>query len=135
VAAPVTRPLAILRGPLEDLLADPAHATAESAYCQVTLTDTERPRGAMERLRARFPHTLMLAFEPAGAPTALRDYTSRVRGRSDLDVCCDFVQHVRGGTGPSEAERDLLEQAVEAVRGGDAESVRPAAVRRDSGAA
>jgi exonuclease SbcD len=135
VAAPVTRPLAILRGPLEELLADPAHATAESAYCQVTLTDTVRPRAAMERLRARFPHTLMLAFEPAGAPTALRDYTSRVRGRSDLDVCCDFVQHVRGGNGPTEAERALLEQALEAVRDGDAESVRPAAVRRESGAA
>ena len=52
----------------------------------------------MERLRGRFPHTLMLAFEPEGAATPLRDYTARVRGRSDLDVCCDFVQHVRGGS-------------------------------------
>jgi exonuclease SbcD len=138
VAAPVTRPLAILRGSLEELLADPAHAAAEAAYCQVTLTDTARPRAAMERLRTRFPHTLMLAFEPEDTPTSLRDYTSRVRGRSDLDVCCDFVQHVRGGTPPTDDERVLLRLAVEAVRDGDAESVRPAtrpAARDDSGAA
>ena len=92
----------------------------------------------MERLRIRFPHTLMLAFEPEGAPTSLRDYTSRVRGRSDLDVCCDFVQHVRGGAPPTDDERALLQLALEAVRDGDAESVRPAArpaARGDSGAA
>jgi exonuclease SbcD len=139
VPAPVTRPLAILRGSLDELLADPAHVAAESAYCQVTLTDVERPRAAMERLRGRFPHTLMLAFEPEGAATPLRDYSARVRGRSDLDVCCDFVRHVRGGRGPSEQERELLQQALEAVRDGDAEAVRPARTdrqsRRDSGAA
>jgi exonuclease SbcD len=127
VPAPVTRPLAVLRGPLPELLADPALASAEGAYCQVTLTDAERPRSAMERVRARFPHTLMLSFEPEGVPTALRDYTSRVRGRSDLDICCDFVRHVRGGAQPTEEERALLEQALEAVRDGDAESARPAA--------
>jgi exonuclease SbcD len=135
VPAPVTRPLAILRGSLEDLLADPAHAAAESAYCQVTLTDSERPRSAMERIRTRFPHTLMLSFEPEGAATSLRDYTSRVRGRSDLDVCCDFLEHVRGGSPATEAERALLQQAVEAVRDGDAETARPAPARRDVGAA
>jgi DNA repair protein SbcD/Mre11 len=138
VPAPVTRPLVILRGPLEQLLADPAHEAAEAAYCQVTLTDAERPRAAMERLRMRFPHTLMLSFEPEGAATSLRDYTSRVRGRNDLDVCCDFVQHVRGGTAATQAERDLLQQSLEAVRDGDAESVRPDSsrpARRDAGAA
>jgi len=139
VAAPVTRPLAILRGRLDDLLADPMHEGAETAYCQVTLTDTERPRAAMDRLRSRFPHTLMLTFEPEGAATSLRDYTSRVRGRSDLDVCCDFVEHVRGGSPATVAERDLLQQALEAARDGDAETARPdtrrGPARRDAGAA
>jgi exonuclease SbcD len=127
VPAPVTRPLAVLRGPLPELLADPSLAGAEASYCQVTLTDAERPRSAMERVRARFPHTLMLSFEPEGVPTTLRDYASRVRGRSDLDICCDFVRHVRGGAQPTEEERVLLEQALEAVRDGDAEAPRPAA--------
>ncbi len=126
VPAPVTRPLAVLRGTLDELLADASLTAAEAAYCQVTLTDAARPRSAMERIRARFPHTLMLAFEPEGLPTALRDYTSRVRGRSDLDICCDFVRHVRGGAQPTEDERALLEQALEAVRDADADSPRRA---------
>ena len=124
VAAPVTRPLALLRGRIDDLLSDPAHAAAEAAYCQVTLTDTERPRAAMDRLRARFPHTLVLTFEPEGAATSLRDYTARVRGRADLDVCCDFLEHVRGGSAATEAERDLVQAALEAVREVDRETVR-----------
>jgi exonuclease SbcD len=116
VAAPVTRPLAVLRGGIEDLLVDPAHTAAEGAYCQITLTDAERPRLAMDRLRARFPHTLMLTFDPAGAATSMRDYGTRVRGRVDLDVCCDFLEHVRGGSPATEAERRLLQEALEAGR-------------------
>jgi exonuclease SbcD len=135
VASPVTRPLALLRGRIDDLLSDPAHAAAESAYCQVTLTDADRPRAAMDRLRGRFPHTLMVTFEPEGAATSLRDYATRVRGRDDLDVCCDFLEHVRGSAAPLPAERGLLQAALEAVRDGDRESVRPAAARRDVGAA
>ena len=33
-----------------------------------------------------------------------------------LDVCCDFLAHVRGGHRPGAAERDLLTEAVEATR-------------------
>jgi exonuclease SbcD len=139
VPAPVTRPLAVLRGRLEDLLGDPQHAAAEAAYCQVTLTDPDRPRAAMDRLRGRFPHTLVLAFEPEGVATSLRDYAARVRGRGDLDVCCDFLEHVRGGSPATAGERELLQAAVEAVREIDQEAVRPAgttpARRRDAGAA
>ncbi len=135
VAAPVTRPLAVLRGELEQLLDDPTLTAAESAYCQVTLTDAGRPRSAMDRLRARFPHTLVLTFEPAGAATSLRDYATRVRGRDDLDVCCDFLEHARGGSPATDAERALLQTALEAVRDPGAEPLRPPAAGRDAGAA
>jgi exonuclease SbcD len=121
VPAPVTRPLAVLRGSIESLLSDPAHAAAEAAFCQVTLTDAERPRAAMDRLRARFPHTLVLTFEPEGAATPLRAYASRVHGRADLEVCCDFLEHVRGGSPATRAERELLQVALEAVREADQE--------------
>jgi DNA repair protein SbcD/Mre11 len=135
VAAPVTRPLAVLRGELDQLLADPDLAAAESAFCQVTLTDSERPRLAMDRLRARFPHTLMLSFEPAGAATSMRDYGTRVRGRDDLDVCCDFLEHVRGGSVATEAERELLQAALEAGRETAQERRTDAPDRRAAGAA
>src|SRR6478735_5164829 len=51
------RALAVLRGTLDELLAGADFAWAEEAYCQITLTDAQRPTQAMERLRARFPDT------------------------------------------------------------------------------
>jgi exonuclease SbcD len=116
VDSPVPRRLEILRGELDDLLADPRHAGAEDAWCQVTLTDVARPRAAMERLRARFPHTLVLSFEPSGADRGERSYAQRVRGRSSLDVCCDFVEHVRAGEPASPGDRALLAEALEGGR-------------------
>jgi exonuclease SbcD len=62
--APVPRRLARLRGRLDDLLADDRHAALEDRWLQVTLTDPERPVAAMERLRRRFPHTLVLGHAP-----------------------------------------------------------------------
>jgi len=41
----------VLRGTLDQLLADPAHEGAEAAWCQVTLTDPQRPLGAMDQVR------------------------------------------------------------------------------------
>jgi exonuclease SbcD len=108
--------LAVLRGELEDLLADPAHAAAETAWCQVTLTDAIRPLGAMDRLRRRFPHTLVLQFDPQGAPVPVRSYAQRVAAPTGLDVCCDFLAHVRGGQGPTESEGVALATAFEATR-------------------
>jgi exonuclease SbcD len=116
VAAPVPRALAVLRGRLEDLLRDPAHAEAERAWCQVTLTDPVRPREAMVRLRERFPHTLVLSFEPDAGASRDDGYAARVRGQSALDVCCGFLQHVRGGAGADDAERHLMSAALEAAR-------------------
>jgi len=116
LAAPVARPLAVLRGTLEEVLSDPRHQGAESAWCQVTLTDALRPLGAMDQVRRRFPHTLELRFDPQGRAVPLRPYAARVAARSDLDVCCDFLEHVRAGRGPSAEERDLLATAVEQSR-------------------
>jgi exonuclease SbcD len=116
VDAPVERELAVLRGVIDSLLTDPALTPAERAWCQVTLTDPVRPLGAMEQLRRRFPHTLVLQFDPQGAPIPVRSYTQRTATESDLDVCCSFLGHVRGGHGPSAEEAAVLATAVEAVR-------------------
>ena len=120
VDAPVGRPLAVLRGDLADLMADRRHEAAERAWCQVTLTDPVRPPAAMEQLRRRFPHTLVLQFDPQGAPVPVRSYAQRAAAEQPLDVCCSFLDHVRGGHAPSDAEREVLAAAVEAVRTGSA---------------
>ena len=117
VEAPVERSVRVLRGDLDDLLGDPRLAGAETAYCQVTLTDPTRPLGAMERLKRRFPHTLVLHWEPQGAPISLESYAAKVGSRrDDLDVCCDFLGHVRGGVAASADERLLLRDALDASR-------------------
>ena len=115
VPAPVPRTLRALRGRIEDLLADPTLATAESSWLQVTLTDPRRPQHAMERLRDRFPHTLLLAFEPDGAPRARGPAMPRVDGRSDLDVALGFVAEVRELEATTE-ETLLLQLACDACR-------------------
>lgn len=121
VPAPVHRSLAVIRGELAEVLASPEHAAAESAWVQVTLTDTVRPTGAMDQLTRRFPHLLNLRFEPEGEVLPVRSYTARLRRREPLDVCCDFVHDVRRGVGASEQERELLQAALEDVRRSPAE--------------
>ncbi len=115
VPTPVGRPLARVSGHLDDLLTDPRWARYEQHYLQVTLTDATRPREPMERLRARFPHVLVLAFAPEGAgPADQRSYAARLRGRTDLEIAGDFVEHVRGPAEPGESA--LLADAFEDVR-------------------
>lgn len=111
------RALAVLRGPLEDLLGLPEHQWAETAYCQVTLTDAQRPARAMERLRSRFPDTLVLGFDPeGGTAAAASSYSSRLaEAPDDLSVCCGFLEHVRGRV-PDDAEKAALADALENVR-------------------
>lgn len=114
---PVPRPLARIRGRLDDLLADPDLAAHEEAWVEATLTDPARPDEPMARLTERFPHTLALAFEPEardGEP--LTTYAQRLRGRSDHEIAEDFVAHVRQGRGADEAERAVLHAALDEVR-------------------
>lgn len=117
VPAPVPRRLSVVRGSLESLLGSSEFAGVEQDWLSVTLTDAARPDQAMERLRARFPHVLVLGFEPAGVARSLESYASRVRG-SDVDVASAFVSHVRG-TSATAAETALLTEAFEAVRVGE----------------
>ncbi|TIC86439.1 exonuclease SbcCD subunit D [Nocardioides sp. GY 10127] len=112
VASPVPRRLARLRGSLEELLTDPRHADAEDAWVQAVLTDVDRPVGAMERLRRRFPHALVLSFEHT-APAVGGLPARPAAGRSDLDVVEEFVSAMRGSA-PTAEERALLSQAVDA---------------------
>ncbi|MDR2257462.1 MAG: exonuclease SbcCD subunit D [Arthrobacter sp.] len=115
---PPPRPLARLRGTLEFLLTDPGLEDAEAAWCQFTLTDPERPERPMERLRARFPHALVLRWEPERERgDAALGYRDRVR-RDAADpalVARGFVDHVRQrALNPEEDE--LLTSLVHAAQ-------------------
>lgn len=112
VEAPVPRPLSRLRGTLAELLADPAHAAHEGAWVEATLTDAVRPLQAMEQLRRRFPHTLVLGFDTP-TPTFAQPGAASTHARSDQEIVSAFVTEMRGD-GPSAAETAVLQRAVDA---------------------
>ncbi|MGW0966038.1 exonuclease SbcCD subunit D [Streptomyces sp. NPDC002516] len=116
IDCPVPRPLARLRGHLEDLLADPDLDRHTDAWIEATLTDPVRPADPMARLAERFPHTLSLVFEPERSPQAPDvSYARRIAGRSEEQIAEDFVAHVRG-VGPDAREQTVLQDAFDAVR-------------------
>lgn len=97
VPCPVPRPLARVKGTLEELLASPAFEAAEEAWVEVTLTNAVRPADAMDRLRRRFPFAVALQFAPEGAVGGVEgSYGARLRGLSDLELATSFVEDVRG---------------------------------------
>jgi len=120
VPAPGYRKLSVLRGHLPDLLGSPAYAEYQQDFLSVTLTDQSRPEGAMDALRARFPHILVLAFEPEGAVSDGRGYRARIAGRDDESIAAEFVRHVRNAPA-TEGERRLLAGAFEAARAEETE--------------
>ncbi|WP_030200132.1 exonuclease SbcCD subunit D [Streptomyces sp. NRRL S-87] len=121
LGTPVPRPLARIRGRLDDLLADPALTPHEDAWVEATLTDPARPAEPMARIAARFPGTLSLVFDPeGGGPDSGASYAQRLKGRTDQQIAEDFVAHVRGGSAPDEAERTVLAGAFDEVRADEA---------------
>ena len=116
---PVPRPMAELRGRLADLLA--ADGPPADAWLRVVLTDPVRPAEPMARLRERWPHTLVLDFQPDAAPTPAGADLARLRRQSDpVEICSLFVEWV-DSTYPDGPHRDTLNAVVEAVR--DAERI------------
>jgi exonuclease SbcD len=116
VPVPAPFRLVRLRGTLDELLGDPAHAEHEheTSWVEVTLTDARLPSRPMERLRRRFPRVLVLQHAPEGELAAATIAAERVQGRSDLEVLERFVEDVRGA-GPDDAETALLRAAAERV--------------------
>ena len=114
VPLPTPRPLAVLTGTLEELLADPAHAGAEQLFVSARLTDPVRPADPMRRLQGRFPHCVHLEWAGAAAPGEARSYQELLRGRSDMEVVGEFVARVRA-VPATDAERTLLGRALAAA--------------------
>jgi len=117
VDCPVPRPLARLRGTLDELLTEPRFEQHTGSWVEATLTDAVRPGDPMSRLEERFPHIVSLVFEPEAADSeAPESYARRLRGRTDRQIAEDFVGHVRGGRPADAEERAMLDAALEAAR-------------------
>ncbi|MFE9413881.1 exonuclease SbcCD subunit D [Streptomyces sp. NPDC006704] len=114
ILCPVPRRLRQLTGTLNDLCTQPEHAEYEDCWLHITLTDTDRPHMAMERLRQRFPHALKLSFSQQQRPEE-ESYRSRVNSRSDHEITLGFLDHVTGIPATA-SEQNLLQEGLESVR-------------------
>lgn len=111
---PVPRALSALSGELDELLLAAEHEAVADHFLSVTLTDRVRPLDALRRLQARFPHAVHVEWRPAGGRTGELRFAERVRGRTDEEVACCFVEDVRGDR-PGERELALLREAFAAA--------------------
>jgi DNA repair protein SbcD/Mre11 len=115
---PVPRPLREVRGRLDDLLsrAGTDLAALAEAWVKVVLTDRVRPASPMERLRAKWPHTLVLDFALEGGLVDSDTDLRRLAATADpMEICGLFVEFV-GGCPPDDAERRVLRDVVETVQ-------------------
>ncbi len=137
LAAPVPRPLREVRGRLADLLAGEQRPDLPGAWVRVVLTDQVRPAAPMERLRAKWPYTLVLDFEPEGGLTGeAADMRQIARSADPVRICAGFVEFAGGGA-PDVAQLAVLRDVVEAVQHADAAegaTWRPRAVGGSAGA-
>lgn len=120
---PVPRPLARIRGSLDELLVKPEYEQHEESWVEATLTDAARPSDPMARLADRYPHIVSLAFDPdrTGADPHT-SYAARLRGRTEQQIAEDFVGHVRPGRDADQDERQLLGEALDAARTQESET-------------
>lgn len=110
VPAPVLRELQTLSGPLDEIL---GRDDAAEKYVRAIVTDDARPTDMAARLRARFPHVLQIEHRPATIrQTEAPEIT---QGTDPVEVLEMFVAHITG-TPPTDAERDVLAKAYDAVR-------------------
>ncbi len=111
VPAPVPRALADVTGTLDELLASSAHV---ADWVRVTVTDSARPADLQRRVRAHFPHALVVMHAPTGAGPGASRAVAVGAGSDPLDVAAQFVRHVTGAP-PSPAEVAVLRRAYEDV--------------------
>lgn len=110
----VERRVATLTGRLDALLRDPAHRAAEAAWVRARLTDEVLPRHAMERLRDRFPHAVVLEHVAPARRDRAGDVRHRAAEVSDLDLGTAFLAE-RLGRDLADHERALLAGAFDVV--------------------
>jgi len=119
LAVPVPRALRLVRGTLEELLARTDPDLVE-AWVKVVLTDTVRPAAPMERLRERWPHTLVLDFAPEGElPLTATDLRKLAQTTDPAEICGLFVEFTSGGL-PDDEQRAVLADVIESVQHADA---------------
>ncbi len=117
IAVPTARRLIQVIGELTDLIgrADGDLAHLADAWVKVVLSDSDRPESPMERLRAVWPHTLVLDFAPDAVQMSTEQDLARLKGVTDpAQITQQFYEYVTGETA-DEAHERVIHDAVQAV--------------------
>ncbi len=109
---PCPRRLSEASGSLEELLSPAFDAQAQD-WVRVAVTDTARPRDLYARVRARFPHALVVQHRPT-VPLTGGPARAVTAARDPLEVTAEFVQEVTGAA-PTTAETAVLRAAYESA--------------------
>lgn len=112
---PVPRRLVTLTGPLDEILAQANVAAHADDWVCAVYTDAVPQTEPMRRLRERFPYCALVQHQPAVSEARPeRSYVARLRDAvTDADRVASFLEHVRAGQGPTEAERELIRDVLD----------------------
>ncbi|MGO1316957.1 MAG: exonuclease SbcCD subunit D [Cellulomonadaceae bacterium] len=110
VPAPVPRRLSEVRGTLSDVLGAAGEAHLED-WVRVVVTDDARPADLVARIRARFPHALVIQHEPPRRETS-SPFVAVGAATDPAEVCQAFVRYACGAA-PTPGEQAVLRAAVE----------------------
>lgn len=110
----VERTVATIEGRLDVLLSDPALEVHRASWVRARLRDEVLPRHAMDRLRDRFPHTLVLEHLRPRVVVDTADPRRAAEPTSDLDMARHFLAS-RFGRAVDPVEDELLAAAFAAV--------------------
>ena len=114
IATPVPRPLREVRGRIDDLLVRACDDLGElsAAWVKVVLTDPGRVASPMERLRAVWPHTVVLQFEPERSGDAV-PLPRAGESVDPVEICAHFLEAVSGSS-VTARQREIVADAVAA---------------------
>ncbi|WP_076463947.1 exonuclease SbcCD subunit D [Actinomyces mediterranea] len=115
IPIPCYRPVAVLTGTMSQLLSHPDPALV-NAYCAVTVIDDARPQQMVARIRAVYPHALVVQHQSprvSSIPAGARD----VEQRSPGDISADFFESVTAAP-LTDAERQVIADTWTALRTG-----------------
>jgi exonuclease SbcD len=114
VFSPTYRELTELEDSMDNFLRLDKYAEFENHFLKIKLTDKPAPLQPMAQLRARFPWVVELTTLTG---TGELPKWEEIRDKSDFDICCDFLDDVRGAA-PNEWEIEQLRSAIDkSVRG------------------
>lgn len=110
---PVVRPLATVRGTLDEILS--ANGDLAEHYLAVELTDAVRPVDPMRRLRERFRFAVTLSWQPEGVAPQRIAFPAVTATVPDEDIVQAFLADCRG-VGADDGERQLIAAALAGLR-------------------